>query len=118
MNGDLVVVEAEQAGYAYKAGAAPAPIGTNYAGATINLSSVDANKYIRISDQGSAPTVNLSLAVSNAMSIGDEIHICALTTYDVTIAVDSGLTLRSLDSKVKIAGQYGVVTLKKITSTE
>ena len=52
------------------------------------------------------------------MSIGDEIHICSQTDLDVTIAVGSGLTLNSLDLKRKIAGEYGVVTLKKITSTE
>ena len=93
------------------------PIGGNPAGSSINLISSYANKYIMISDTGSAPTLNLSLATSNLMSIGDEIHICSLTTRDVTIAVGSGLYLRSLDSKVKIAGRYGVVTLKKITST-
>ena len=87
-------------------------------GTSIALSSDDANKFIRVASQGSPTTVSLSLAASNTMAIGDEIHICRVGTLDITIAVGSGLYLRSLDSKVKIAGQYGVVTLKKITSTQ
>lgn len=39
------------------------------------------------------------------------------STYTITISVEGTLTLQSLGSKVKLAGLYAVVTLKKIAAT-
>ena len=95
------------------------PIGGTHAGSPINLTSADANRYIRVYDQGSAPNYKFIIIIKqHNVNEATKYIFVVVSTLDVTIAVGSGLTLNSLDSKVKIAGQYGVVTLKKITSTE
>lgn len=53
---------------------------------------------------------------STAFVGGDEVEICQIGAGETSIVGAAGVTILSLNSLTKIAGRYGVVTLKKMSS--
>lgn len=87
------------------------------AASSLTLSSSHMNKFVYIVPTANPTTVTLNKVVSDDYPAGTEIHIMRWGTNGVTIGVGSGLTLLSIDDKKKISHNYGVVTLKKLSST-
>jgi hypothetical protein len=55
---------------------------------------------------------------SGAFDIGTEITVTQYSAFQTTILAGSGVTLRSVGGWLKIAAQYGAVTLLKVDTNE
>ncbi len=84
-------------------------------GTTYTLVLTDASKLITMTNT-SGITLTIPLNSSIAFDIGTQILITQLGTGNVTVAVTSGVTLRSAASDVNLNQQYSVASLIKIAS--
>ena len=81
--------------------------------AAYTLQLADAGMFLDVTN-GANVTITIPLQSSVAWPAGTEIEICRDTTYTVTIAGASGVTIRSAGSKTAIADQYGCAVLKRM----
>lgn len=86
-------------------------------GTTYTLALADAHKLVTCNN-ASPITVTVAANASVAFDTGDQVNLLQLGAGQVTIAGAGGVTLRSEGSKLKIKGQYGLVTLVKIGTDE
>ena len=81
--------------------------------ATYTLQLADAGKFLDVTNGGNV-TITIPLNASVAFPAGTEIEICRDTSYTVTVAGVSGVTIKSAGSKTTIATQYGCAVLKRL----
>lgn len=85
------------------------------------LALTDSAKIIRVN---SASNITVTIPPTGTgggevdFPIGTQIGIIRQGTGTVTIAAGSGVTIRSVDSKTKIKGQYSSAALLQITTSE
>ena len=86
-------------------------------GTTYTLALSDAHKLVTLSN---ASPISLTVPLNSTASFdtGDQVNLLQLGAGQVTIAGAGGVTIRSEGSKLKIKGQYGLVTLVKIDTDE
>lgn len=89
------------------------PLDFNYQTVGYTLVLTDVGKLI-VMDSGSGISLTIPPNSSVAFAIGQKITVTSIGAGVITIAGGSGVSIRSLSSMTKIAGQYGVVTLIKI----
>jgi hypothetical protein len=83
--------------------------------AAYTLALTDAGKLIALTAD-TALTVTVPANSAAAFPIGTEIELVQFGAGAVTVAAAEGVTVHSLDSSVKLAGQYAAVCLKKIAA--
>ena len=83
--------------------------------AAYTIALTDAGKLIALTAD-TALTVTVPANSAAAFPIGTEIEIAQLGAGEVTVAAAEGVTVHSLDSSVKLAGQYAAACLKKIAA--
>jgi len=81
------------------------------------LALTDSGKILRV-NSASNLTVTVPPEGTVAFSTGTQIGIIRNGTGTVTIAAGAGVTIRSVDSKLKIKGQYASAALLKIGTDE
>lgn len=77
----------------------------------------DASKILNC-NSASAITITIPLNATDAFPVGTEIGFVRLGAGAVTIAGTVGVTLRSIDNKNKIKGQYSSAALLKVATDE
>ena len=83
--------------------------------------SITADRTINADDAGKlllCYSANVTVTIPTGLPINTEIEICRWSTYTVTIAAASGVTIRSTETARTIKSPYGCVCLKKITVDE
>ncbi len=85
-------------------------------GTTYTLALSDAHKLVTLSN-ASPITLTVPTNASVAFETGDQVNLLQLGAGQVTIG-GAGVTLRSEGSKLKIKGQYALVTVVKINTDE
>jgi hypothetical protein len=86
-------------------------------GTAYTLDSADAGKSL-IFTNSSAITITVPPTSSVSFPIGETFTITPKGTGQITVAAGSGVTLSSLNSKVKSSGQYAELRLSKIAADE
>lgn len=86
-------------------------------GTSYTLDSADSGKSLNFSNS-SAITVTVPPTTSVSFPIGETFVITPKGTGQITVVAGAGVTLRSLNSKVKSAGQYAELRLSKIAADE
>lgn len=81
------------------------------------LALADASRAVEVT-KGSAATVTVPPNASVAFPIGTVIEIVQMGSGTVTIAAGAGVTLRSRDSILSLAGQYAVASIRKRAANE
>lgn len=82
---------------------------------------ITANRTINADDAGKlllCYNANVTITIPTGLPINTEIEICRWSSYTVTIAAASGVTIRSTETARTIKNTYGCVCLKKITADE
>ena len=87
----------------------------SYTGTSNTLISTDAGKLLSYSN-ASAITVTVPPESSVNFNVGTQILIIQAVAGDVTISAGSGVTINSLGSSLKTAGQYAIIGLIKTDS--
>jgi hypothetical protein len=85
-------------------------------GTTYTLVLTDAHKLVTLNN-ASPITLTIPTNASVAFETGDQVNLLQLGAGQVTIG-GAGVTLRSEGSKLKIKGQYALVTVVKINTDE
>lgn len=80
--------------------------------ASYTLAVADLGTVVEV-NSGAPATVTVPPSSSVTFPVGAIIWVCSTGTGVVTIAAGAGVTLRSLASKVAIAGQYAEVKLRQ-----
>lgn len=90
--------------------------GTNlYETSSVVLAADNAGRIYRINSAG-ALTVTIPAVASVNIPLNSEFRVARWGTGSVTIVAASGVTLRSAGGLASISAQYGVITLKHITT--
>lgn len=89
----------------------------NVTGTTYSLALADAGKSLVFSDS-SPITVTIPLDSGIEFPIGETFLLVQKGTGQITVTATSGVTLGSLNSKVKSAGTYAEMHLAKIAANE
>jgi len=92
------------------------PVST-VSGTTYTLALSDAGKFLQFTN-GSSISVTIPTNASVAFTIGQTLVIEQYAAGGVTVAGDTGVTLRSRGSRNKTNGQYAEITLTKIGTDE
>ena len=92
------------------------PVST-VSGTTYTLALSDAGKFLQFTN-GSSISVTIPTNASVAFTIGQTLVIEQYAAGVVTVAGDTGVTLRSRGSRNKTNGQYAEITLTKIGTDE
>lgn len=90
---------------------------TTQAGTTYTLALVDANTVVE-SNNAAAVTVTVPPNSAAAFPVGTTIGLRQYGAGQVTVAAGSGVTLRSRDGVLKLAGQYAEAALTKRAADE
>lgn len=83
--------------------------------ASHTLELADAGKFL-LMDLTTDGTLTIPANASVAFPVGSEVEVCQYCAGAVTIAVEGGVTLLSLDSAVALAGRYACGALKKLAA--
>jgi len=86
--------------------------GINTRTSSYTLSLGDAGKIVEM-DVGTANNLTIPANTTTAFPIKTRIDLCQLGAGQTTVVAAAGVTLRSIGSKVKLAGQYAGATLYK-----
>lgn len=89
----------------------------NITGTTYTLDSADSGKQLVFSNSSSI-TITIPTAASVSFPIGETFVINTTGTGQITVSPASGVTVRSLNSNLKSAGQYSEMRLAKIAADE
>lgn len=65
-----------------------------------------------------ALSADVTLTVPSGLPIGMEVEICRWNSNTVTFAAGDGVSIKSVNSALSIANQYGCAVLKKVTTDE
>lgn len=77
----------------------------------------DRGKYIRC-NAASNQSINVPTNVSQAFAIGTEIEFIRITTNDVAFTASGGVTINSVDGKLRLNKRYSAAVLKKVGTDE